>query len=72
MQPSVTTPQPEPMDYSDSDDDIDSDGASVPYEMISSKGHILGKVVVENTSVNELMHGRTLEKHERKVMVLEV
>ena len=72
MQPSVTTPQPEPMDHSDSDVDIDSDGASVPYEMIFSKGHILGKVVVENTSVNELMHGRTLEKHERKVMVLEV
>ena len=40
MQPSVTTSQPEPMDCSESDVDIDSDEAAVPYEMISSKGHI--------------------------------
>ena len=69
------------MDCSDSDasssndsneQNNNSDEVHEPYELISTKGNMLGKVIIIKTNVDELVHGRTLEKGERKVLVIEV
>ena len=46
--------------------------AEEPFDYISGKGNVLGKVVIIPTKVGELVHGKVLGKNERKVRVIEV
>lgn len=65
--------------FSFRDDDMESDGhwdtndenesGAVPYKLISKKGKMLGTVNIIKTDANELVHGHTLKKSERKVLV---
>lgn len=54
---------------SDSEENNQLPWNEIPYECISAKGSVLGKATIVNTALNKLIHGRSLQKKKRKVLV---